>query len=78
VQHAIVEGEPGIFPDPVARVMRAIGGWFGRRKDQTDETQGSRDPRGPAGTDDTEGTDAPPETARDTRDAGDDPSGEST
>ncbi|HET9610934.1 MAG TPA: hypothetical protein VFP06_15090 [Acidimicrobiales bacterium] len=28
----IVEGEPGIFPDPVARLMRTIGGWFDRRK----------------------------------------------
>ena len=26
--HTIVEGDPGIFPDPVARVMRKIGGWF--------------------------------------------------
>lgn len=41
MQHAIVEGEPGIFPDPVARVMRAIGGWFGRRKDP--ETAGPHD-----------------------------------
>ncbi|HEY6416138.1 MAG TPA: hypothetical protein VIX41_07875 [Acidimicrobiales bacterium] len=30
--HTIVEGEPGIFPAPVARVMRKIGGWFDRRK----------------------------------------------
>lgn len=34
----IVEGEPGIFPDPVARVMRTIGGWFGRR-DRTETTE---------------------------------------
>ena len=27
----IVEGEPGIFPDPVARIMRSIGGLFGRK-----------------------------------------------
>ena len=26
----IVEGEPGIFPDPVARIMRSIGGLFRR------------------------------------------------
>jgi hypothetical protein len=32
VLHTIVEGEPGIFPEPVARVMRAIGGLFGHRK----------------------------------------------
>jgi hypothetical protein len=29
--HAIVEGEPGIFPDPVARILRGIGGLFRRR-----------------------------------------------
>ena len=27
----IVEGEPGIFPEPVARIMRSIGGLFGRK-----------------------------------------------
>jgi hypothetical protein len=32
VQHGIVEGEPGIFPAPVAKVMRAIGGLFGKKK----------------------------------------------
>ena len=26
----IVEGEPGIFPEPVARIMRSIGGLFRR------------------------------------------------
>ena len=31
----IVEGEPGIFPDPVARIMRGIGGLF-RRKPSSD------------------------------------------
>jgi hypothetical protein len=31
VLRTIIEGEPGIFPDPVARVMRTIGGWFGHR-----------------------------------------------
>jgi hypothetical protein len=35
VLHTIVEGEPGIFPDPVARVMRRIGGWFGHRRSST-------------------------------------------
>ena len=36
----IVEGEPGIFPDPVARVLRGIGGIFrrpGRRRAAEDE-----------------------------------------
>jgi hypothetical protein len=28
----VVEGEPGIFPEPVARVMRSIGGLFGGRQ----------------------------------------------
>ena len=30
----IVEGEPGIFPDPVARIMRGIGGLFRRRPER--------------------------------------------
>jgi hypothetical protein len=33
VIRTIVEGEPGVFPDPVARIMRGIGGLF-RRKPQ--------------------------------------------
>jgi hypothetical protein len=34
MRYGIVEGEPGIFPDPIARLFRAIGGLFGgRRKD---------------------------------------------
>jgi hypothetical protein len=45
VLHTIVEGEPGIFPEPVARIMRTIGGWFGR-KEPTAEP-----PTPPAGTD---------------------------
>lgn len=40
--HTIVEGEPGIFPDPVARVMRRIGGWFERRRPA--EPAGAGDP----------------------------------
>jgi hypothetical protein len=39
VHHGIVEGEPGIFPDPVARVMRAVGRLFRR---------GERRPAAPA------------------------------
>jgi hypothetical protein len=31
VLRTIIEGEPGIFPDPVARALRTIGGWFGHR-----------------------------------------------
>ena len=32
MRHGIVEGEPGAFPAPVAKVMRAIGGFFGKKK----------------------------------------------
>ena len=60
----VVEGEPGIFPEPVARVMRSIGGLFGgsrrRRSDDdgasTPETGGS----GEAADADTPGTDGKP------------------
>jgi hypothetical protein len=31
VLRTIVEGEPGVFPEPVARLMRGIGGLFRRR-----------------------------------------------
>lgn len=38
----IVEGEPGIFPDPIARVLRAIGRFVTtRRKDATKPTEDS-------------------------------------
>jgi hypothetical protein len=32
MRHGVVEGEPGIFPAPIAKVMRTIGGLFGRKK----------------------------------------------
>ena len=32
MRHGVVEGEPGVFPAPVAKVMRAIGGLFSRKK----------------------------------------------
>jgi hypothetical protein len=53
VRHGIVEGEPGIFPAPVARVLQRVGGWIRRRVEPvppepgpaTDERQpGGRDP----------------------------------
>ena len=28
----IVEGEPGIFPDPIARILRKLGGLFGKER----------------------------------------------
>jgi hypothetical protein len=58
----VVEGEPGIFPEPVARIMRSIGGLFGggrhRRPEEsqapTTEAGAPGDPPDPAapGTDD--------------------------
>jgi hypothetical protein len=36
----VVEGEPGIFPAPVARIMRSIGGLFGGgRRRRPDESE---------------------------------------
>ena len=38
----VVEGEPGIFPEPVARVMRSIGGLFGgSRRRRSDDDRAS-------------------------------------
>jgi len=31
MRHGIVEGEPGIFPDPIARLFVAIGRFLRRR-----------------------------------------------
>jgi hypothetical protein len=44
MQHGIVEGEPGIFPEPVARLMRGIGRLFGGRK-RSDEPAEPAEPR---------------------------------
>jgi hypothetical protein len=38
MRHGIVEGEPGIFPDPISRIMRKIGGFFDRRKDDPERS----------------------------------------
>jgi hypothetical protein len=38
MQHGVVEGEPGVFPAPVAKVMRSIGGLFGRKKHNPEAT----------------------------------------
>lgn len=63
----IVEGEPGIFPDPVARLMRTIGGWFDRRKpaDAGPQDAGPQDaePQDP-GPQDAGAPDAEPQDAR--------------
>lgn len=47
--HAIVEGEPGIFPDPVARILRKVAGLFQRRR-KGEAPAGDQDqpPEGPA------------------------------
>jgi hypothetical protein len=52
MQHGIVEGEPGIFPAPVAKVMRAIGGLFNRKSpppttDAPTSSPASADPSAP-------------------------------
>jgi hypothetical protein len=49
VLHTIVEGEPGIFPDPVARILRSIGGLFRRTPKGTGST--TDDATGAAGPD---------------------------
>jgi hypothetical protein len=41
MRHGIVEGEPGIFPDPISRVMRKIGGFFDRRRQDEPEPEAS-------------------------------------
>jgi hypothetical protein len=37
MRHGIVEGEPGIFPAPIARLFQAIGRLFGRGRRSTPE-----------------------------------------
>jgi len=60
----VVEGEPGIFPDPVARIMRSIGGLFGGgRRRRPDEGQAPTTEPGASGRPvdpDTPGTDDTP------------------
>jgi len=36
MHNGVVEGEPGIFPAPVAKIMRSIGGIFSRKKPAPD------------------------------------------
>jgi hypothetical protein len=47
MRHGIVEGEPGIFPAPIARLFQAIGRLFGRRSGGT-HTSSSPPPPGDA------------------------------
>ena len=76
----IVEGEPGIFPEPVARVMRTIGGWFDRRKPAEEPPAADGDGQADAVAPDVVAPDAaaPPASGDDARaPGGDDHSGES-
>lgn len=41
MRHGVVEGEPGVFPAPVAKIMRTIGGIFSRKKPTPDATSSS-------------------------------------
>ena len=59
----VVEGEPGIFPEPVARFMRSIGGLFGgsRRRRSDDDPASTPEAAGSEpGDADTPGTDGKP------------------
>jgi hypothetical protein len=51
MRHGIVEGEPGIFPDPISRFMRKIGGFFDRRHRDQDEPEPSSDDASSSGDD---------------------------
>jgi len=42
VRHNIVEGEPGIFPDPVSRILRLPGRWLDRRSARRRAEQGDQ------------------------------------
>jgi hypothetical protein len=73
VLRTIVEGEPGVFPEPVARLMRGIGGIFRRKpKDTGPMTEDAAPPASPV----------PPDAPREGRgggpDAGPGQSGDST
>jgi hypothetical protein len=39
MKSGVVEGEPGIFPDPIARVLRAIGRFLTTRRDASEPTE---------------------------------------
>jgi len=44
MRNSIVEGEPGIFPDPIARVFVAINRWV-RRRIGNEQTSSSPPPQ---------------------------------
>lgn len=36
MRYNVVEGEPGMFPDPIARFMRKVGQLFDRKRKDND------------------------------------------
>jgi hypothetical protein len=48
MRHGIVEGEPGIFPAPIARLFQAIGRLFGRGRRSNPQPPGHGPGPGPA------------------------------
>jgi len=52
----VVEGEPGIFPEPITRFMRTIGGLFGAGKPRKSAEDQSSTPD--SATSEPKGTDA--------------------
>lgn len=48
MRHGIVEGEPGIFPAPIARLFQAIGRLFGRGRRSDPPPPGPGREPGPA------------------------------
>jgi hypothetical protein len=65
MRHGIVEGEPGIFPAPIARLFQAIGRLFGRRTGDA-RTSDSTPAPGPTDVSDLDPVrpDAPDDTGR--------------
>jgi len=48
VRNSIVEGEPGIFPDPLARAFGAINRWVRRRGKRDKVSSEESSAQGPA------------------------------
>jgi hypothetical protein len=52
VKSGVLEGEPGIFPDPIARVLRAIGRFVTTRRGEaakpTQDLEADEPPQDPA------------------------------
>jgi hypothetical protein len=56
MHHGIVEGEPGIFPAPIASFMRKIGSLFDRRRDREAEPAPPAEPADPTAPEASQGT----------------------